>query len=212
MKNLFTIFVSPESTFKRLKSSKLAWLIGMIVLIVLSLLVIYLQMPLLEQMMLDGLKSNAQISPDTYDSLMSANKIGMYLSGPITSIIMIFIIGLLLLLLNLIVRGEGKYMQFVTIAVFAALPGTVGDILTGILMNVADAQALTDVTISLGTLIQDKGSLLYKVLSLTNPFSIWTLVLYIIGSSVMMNRPKKKVGIWIVIFWCIFSFGALIIL
>ncbi|MBA9088028.1 hypothetical protein FHR92_004521 [Fontibacillus solani] len=208
MKNLFTIFVSPESTFKRLKSSKLAWLIGMIVLIVLSLLVIYLQMPLLEQTMLDVLKGNAQIPPDSYDSLMSANKIGMFLSGPITSIIMIFIIGLLLLLLNLVVRGEGKYMQFVTIAAFAALPGMVGDILTGILLNVADAKALTDVTISLGTLIQDKGSLLYKALSLINPFSIWTLVLYIIGSSVMMNRPKKKVGVWIVIFWFIFSFGA----
>ncbi|MNZ82262.1 hypothetical protein D3C78_1009560 [compost metagenome] len=99
-------------------------------------------------------------------------------------------------------------MQFVTIAAFAALPGMIGGILTGILLNVADAKALTDVTISLGTLIQDKGSLLYKALSLINPFSIWTLVLYIIGSSVMMNRPKKKVGVWIVIFWFIFSFGA----
>ncbi|MNN39397.1 hypothetical protein D3C81_1534310 [compost metagenome] len=83
--------------------------------------------------------------------------------------------------------------------------------MSGILLSAVDAQALTDVTISLGALVQDKGSMLYKVLSLFDPFSIWTLVLYIIGSSVMMNVSKKKVGIWIVIVWAIVSFGMLLL-
>ncbi|MOA14758.1 Yip1 domain protein [compost metagenome] len=119
---------------------------------------------------------------------------------------MIFIIGLLLLLLNLIVRGEGKYMQFVTIAAFAALPGMVGAILTGILINVMDAKAATDVTISLAVLLPDKSGMLFKAMSLINPFSIWTLALYIIGSSVMMNVTKKKVAAWIIIAWAIGGF------
>ncbi|MNO49032.1 Yip1 domain protein [compost metagenome] len=206
MKNLFTIFFSPESTFQRLKSSKIAWLIGMLVLMILSFLAIHLQMPVWEQAMLEALKSNAQIPPESYDSLISSNRIGAYLSSPIYSIIMIFIIGLLLLLLNLIVRGEGKYMQFVTIAAFAALPGMVGAILTGILINVMDAKAATDVTISLAVLLPDKSGMLFKAMSLINPFSIWTLALYIIGSSVMMNVTKKKVAAWIIIAWAIGGF------
>ncbi|MNI09969.1 Yip1 domain protein [compost metagenome] len=203
MKNLFTIFFSPEGTFQRLKSSKIAWLIGLIVLMIFSVLVFYLQMPVWEQAMLEGLKSNAQIPPDTYDQVLSANKIGVYVAALIAPVIMIFGIGLLLLLLNLIVRGEGKYMQFVTIVAFAAFPDMIGGILSGILLSAVDAQALTDVTISLGALIQDKGSMLFKAMSLINPFSIWTLVLYIIGSSVMMNVSKKKVAVWIIIIWAL---------
>ncbi|MNO36699.1 Yip1 domain protein [compost metagenome] len=183
----------------------------MIVLMVLSFLVVYLQMPFMEQMILENLKSNPQVSPELYDSLVANNKIGSYVGVVITPAITIFVGGLLFMLLNLIVRGEGKYMQLVTIVAFATLPGTIGQILTGVLLNVADAKSLTDITISLGALVQDKGSVLYKVLSVINPFSIWTIVLYIIGSSVMMNRPKKKVAVWIVAVWVIFSFGLVLL-
>ncbi|MNI52318.1 Yip1 domain protein [compost metagenome] len=211
MKELFTIFTSPESTFQRLKSNKLAWLICMIVLMVVSLPLAYLQMPILEQTMLEGLKSNAQISPDTYDSLIAGTKLVTYVTSFITPAITIFVGGLLLMLLNLIVRGEGKYMQLVTIVAYAYLPGLIGGILTAILLNVTDAKSLMDVTISLGALIQDKESMLFKVLSVINPFSIWSMILYIIGSSVIMNRPKKQIAIWIVVVWVLFSFVPLLL-
>ncbi|MNN48382.1 Yip1 domain protein [compost metagenome] len=115
------------------------------------------------------------------------------------------------MLLNLIVRGEGKYMQLVTIVAYAYLPGLIGGILTAILLNVTDAKSLMDVTISLGALIQDKESMLFKVLSVINPFSIWSMILYIIGSSVIMNRPKKQIAIWIVVVWVLFSFVPLLL-
>ncbi|AZS13318.1 YIP1 family protein [Paenibacillus lutimineralis] len=211
MGNLFTIFVSPEITFQRLKSSKLAWLTCMIVLIVLSCLVVYLQMPIIEQTVLDSLKSNPQISSDAYDSVLAGSRITSYVMAVLSIVMLLFVGGLLFMLLNLIVRGEAKYMQLVTVAAFSALPGMINGILTGILLKIANAQTLTDVSISLGAFIQDKGSLLYKMLSVINPFSIWTLILYIIGASVMMNRPKKQVAVWIVITWLIFSFGSLLL-
>ncbi|GGG11493.1 YIP1 family protein [Paenibacillus aceti] len=211
MKNLLTIFVSPEVTFQRVKSSKLAWLTCMIVLMVFSCLIIYLQMPILQQITLDSFKSNPQISPDTYDTLAASSKVISYITVVITSAISIFIGGLLFMLLNLIVRGEAKYMQLVTVSAFAALPGSIGGLLTGILLKATNAQTLNDISISLGALVQDKGSMLFKALSIINPFSIWTLVLYIIGASVMMNRSKKQVAVWITIVWLIFSFGSLLL-
>ncbi|MCM3041535.1 YIP1 family protein [Paenibacillus motobuensis] len=212
MGNLFTIFVSPEMTFQRLKSSKLAWLICLIALMVISLAVIYLEMPIIEQTVLDSLKSNPQISPENYDSIMDGNRTFSYVIVIITSLASVFFGGLLFMLLNLIVRGEAKYMQLVTVAAFASLPGMIDGILTAILLKATNAQAINDISISLGAFIQDKGSILFKVLSIINPFSIWTLVLYIIGASVMMNRPKKQVAVWIVITWIILSFGSLLLL
>ncbi|WMT41282.1 YIP1 family protein [Paenibacillus sp. D2_2] len=211
MKELFTIFVSPESTFQRLKSSKLAWLTCMIVLMVLSCLVIYLQMPILEQTVLNGLKSNPQLSSDSYDAVLAVSRITSYVMAAFSVALLMFLGGLLFMLLNLIVRGEAKYMQLVTVAAFAALPGMINGILTGVLLKVANAQTLTDISISLGAFVQDKGSFLYKALSVINPFGIWTLILYIIGASVMMNRPKKQVAVWIIIFWLIISFGSLLL-
>jgi len=211
MNHLFTIFVSPESTFQRLKSSKLAWLTCMIVLMVLSCLVIYLQMPIIEQTAVDSLKSTPEVSPDAYDAVLAISRITGYVMAVLSIAMTMFIGGLLFMLLNLIVRGEAKYMQLVTVAAFAALPGMINGLLTGILLKVTSAQAINEISISLGAFIQDKGSFLFKALSIINPFSIWTLVLYIIGASVMMNRPKGQVAVWIVIFWLIISFGSLLL-
>ncbi|NWL86136.1 YIP1 family protein [Paenibacillus sp. 79R4] len=198
-------------TFERLKSSKLAWLICLIVLLVISFAVIYVEMPMIEQTVLDSLKSNPQISPESYDTVMDGNRTISYVVVVITSVATLFISGLLFLLLNLVVRGEAKYMQLVTVAAFASLPGMIDGVLTAILLKVTNAQAISDISISLGAFVQDKGSDLFRVLSVINPFSIWTLVLYIIGAAVMMNRPKKQVAIWIVLAWLVLSFGSLLL-
>lgn len=208
MKNLFTMFVSPENTFQRVKSnSHISWLFAMIVLMILTVISTYLLMPITEII----LKSNPHITPEMYESRRTLNMISTYISVSLQPAMMIFLGGLLFMLLNLIVRGEAKYMQLVTLVAYALLPGAVGGLLLGILLFATDAQALTDVTISLGVLVQDKEGILYKALSIIDPFSIWTLILYVIGSSVMMNRPKKQVGVWIIIVWFIFKFGSLLL-
>ena len=108
------------------------------------------------------------------------NRTFSYVVVVITSLVTLFFSGLLFMLLNLMVRGEAKYMQLVTVAAFASLPGMIDGILTAILLKVTNAHAINDISLSLGAFIQDKGSILFKALSIINPFSIWTLVLYII--------------------------------
>ena len=142
---------------------------------------------------------------------MSAAKTSAYVMGVIMPVITMFITGLLLMLLNLVVRGEGKYMQFVSIAAFSALPGLVGSLITGILVMTMDVQSATDVSLSLGAFVADKSSQMYRLLSLINPFSIWSLVLYIIGSSVIMKRPRKTLATWIIAAWLVMSLGSLLL-
>lgn len=211
MKNVFTVFTSPTATFERVKEKgKTAWIIPTIVSVVLLLVMVYLQMPLLEKDFLKRFKEQ-NVDPSMIDSFMSYSKMMSYVGGAITVVASVFIMGLLLLLLNLIVRGEAKYMQLVSLSALAALPGMIGGLLTAILAITMKAQSLNDMALNFGALVADKSSTLYKLLSVIDPFSIWSLILYIIGASVLMNRPRNKVAIWIVIVWALVSFGTVLL-
>ncbi|MNM82771.1 Yip1 domain protein [compost metagenome] len=179
-------------------------------LLVVSVVVIYMQMPTLEKEFQRQFQ-NQQIDAGMQQTFMATAKTTAYIMGAIMPVIMLFVTGLLLMLLNLVVRGEGKYMQFVSIAAFAALPGIVGSLITGIMVMTMDVQSATDVSLSLGAFVADKSSQMYRLLSLINPFSIWSLVLYIIGSSVIMNRPRKTVATWIIAAWVVISLGSLLL-
>ncbi|MBU5673547.1 YIP1 family protein [Paenibacillus brevis] len=203
--NLFTIFSSPAETFKRVKANKLAWLFPFLLIIIISLISVQLQMPATLQTTLDTLKAQPNFSAADSDLIVQSTKIMGWVMAPLTIAFMVFLGGLVYLLLNLIVRGEAKYMQLVTMITFAMLPSTIGGLITAILVYTTGAASITDISLSLGALVADKESLLYHLLSIINPFSLWGLALYVIGSSVMMNRPRKTVGIWIIGAWLIIS-------
>lgn len=210
MKNVLTIFTAPEETFKRVRESKTAWLFALAAMVVVSIVVIYMQMPSLEKEFLRQIQSQ-QMDAAMQDTFMATAKTSAYVMGAVLPVIMLFVTGLLLMLLNLVVRGEGKYMQFVSIAAFSALPGLVGSLITGILVMTTDVQSATDVSLSLGAFVSDKSSQMYQLLSLINPFTIWGLVLYVIGSSVIMKRPRKTVATWIIAAWLVISLGSLLL-
>lgn len=210
MKNLFTIFVSPEATFQRARESKTAWIFPFVLLIVLSAVVVYLQLPAMEAAMYESLSKIQGVDPSTYDALIAGSKSTTLIITPVTAAAGVFVLALLFVLLNLIVRGEAKFMQLVTVASFSALPGLLGGLITGIMLTVTGAQSITAFSLSLAAFSPDKTGILYYLLSLANPFSIWGLVLYVIGASVMMKRPRKKVGIWIIGAWLVFSLGSLL--
>lgn len=209
--NLFTIFSSPAETFKRVKATKLAWLFPFLLVIIISLISVQLQMPATVQTTLDTLKAQPNYDAVDTELVVQSTKVMGWVMAPLSVAIMVFLGGLIYLLLNLIVRGEAKYMQLVTMYAFAMLPSTIGGLVTAILVYTTGASSLTDVSLSLGALVADKESMLYHLLSIVNPFSLWGLALYVIGSSVMMNRPRKTVGIWIIGAWLIISLGSLLL-
>ncbi|MUG46527.1 YIP1 family protein [Paenibacillus woosongensis] len=205
MKNLVTIFSSPRDTFERVRGSKVAWILPTIFVILISLVSLVLQMPYLLDYTRQSLLKAGNIDPAQIDQILGVTTITTYAGGVVGIVAMLFLVALLLVLLNLIVRGEGKYMQFVNVVAYANLPSVIGGLLTAVLLVAMNAQSLTDVSLSLGALVADKTSMAYRILSLINPFTIWGLYLYIVGAATMMNRPRKKVAIWIVAVWLIYS-------
>lgn len=205
MKNLVTIFSSPRDTFERVRGSKVAWIMPTILVIIISLVSLVLQMPYLLDYTRQAWLKMGTVDPAQIEQMLGMTAITSYVGGIVGIIIMLFLVALLLVLLNLIVRGEGKYMQFVNVVAYANLPTVIGGLLTAVLLVAMNAQSLTDVSLSLGALVADKTGVAYRILSLINPFTIWGLYLYIVGAATMMKRPRKKVAIWIVAVWLIYS-------
>ncbi|GGH38382.1 YIP1 family protein [Paenibacillus segetis] len=211
MKNLFMVFVAPQETFERVKENKTAWILPLVVLMVFSAISIYLQMPFIEKGLIEQFQKQ-QIDPSAQEALIQTTKISGFIISFIMTAAGVFIWGLLLMLLNLIVRGKAKYMQLVTLAAFATLPGILNSLLTTVMVSATDGQALSDVSLSLGAFVSDKSSQLYELMSIINPFTIWGVIMYVVGASVMMQRPRKTVGMWIISLWLVLSIGPLLIL
>lgn len=208
MKNSFTVFVSPQSTFERVREkSGSSWIAPLVIVIVLSLITIYFQMPTLEKEMIKTFDAQG-IDPSMQEMVIATSKVTSYVFAVIMPVMMVFLGGLLLMLVNLFIRGEAKYMQLVNVSAYSSLPSAIGGLLTGLLMWTSNVQSVTEVSLSLGALVADKSSALFKMASILNPFSIWGLVLMIIGMTVMSKRPRKLVAAWIVVGWLLISIGS----
>ncbi|GAA0134595.1 hypothetical protein YSY43_14350 [Paenibacillus sp. YSY-4.3] len=205
MKNIVTIFSSPRETFERVRGSKVVWILPTVLVLVISLVSLAIQMPYLLDYTRQAWLKMGTIDPAQIEQMLGLTVTTTYVGGTVGIVAMLFFVALLLVLLNLIVRGEGKYMQFVNVVAYANLPAVIGGLLTAVLLVAMNAQSLSDVSLSLGALVADKTGMAYRILSLINPFTIWGLYLYIVGAATMMNRPRKKVAIWIVAVWLIYS-------
>lgn len=198
MNVIFSVLHSPKKTFEYIRENGGAFLIPFLLVIVITVGVAFLQIPIIERA-LDA-SDLAQLETAGMD-IETFKKISIY-SGiaftPVSIAAVIFITGLLLLLVNLIVRGDAKYMQLVKVTILATIPSLINGVLTGILARVTDAESVNELTISLGALLEQKSGFVFGVASMINPFTIWYVALMVIGTAVMAQRPVKSVAIWII--------------
>lgn len=201
---LLSVLASPTATFERLKS-KGGWVLSLIILCLLSLGAAFVQMPLLEATMMEEMQSaGGEMADEQLAMVMNISKYSAIGGSLVTPVIVMFFVGLLLFLLNLIVRGEGTYMQMSKVGLYSMVPSIIGALITGALAAVLGANTLYDVTLTAGAFFPEKSGFLFTLVStVLDPFAIWSLVLTVIGASVMSGRSVKTMAIWIVSAWLI---------
>ncbi len=201
MKNVFSVLFSPTETFTRLRE-KGGWVWGFVAILVVSLIVAWLDMPLIE---LAAREAYEKAGMENIDKMMKFARASSYVGVLFGAAFTVFFGAVLLLLLNLIVRGEAKYMQLVKVTTLAYVPAVISSVISGILARVTDAQSMQDIAISAGVFFTEKTGFVYHLANILNPFAIWGLVLMVIGSAVMMKRSVSTVAWWIVIVWVAFQ-------
>ncbi|ARU61383.1 hypothetical protein CBW65_10500 [Tumebacillus avium] len=213
MGNILGVLTQPAAAFERLRG-KGGWVLTLLVLTALSVLGVWLQQDAMlgtvEQELIK-LEEQGQAMPDSVRDIASATAVIIgYVTAALSMVLTMFVGGLLLLLVNLFVRGEATYMQLAKVALFSYIPTVIGVLLTGIIAFATGATTMYDVSLTAGAFVSDKSSMLFVLGQMINPFAIWSLVLVIIGTSVMTRKGRGSVAPWIVIGWAIFTFLTLL--
>jgi len=211
---LINIFISPRETFESLKDSKWAWIIPVLLIFILSQAVYPVIKDIVIEDQIYKMENNRfienlpesqkeEILENTRES-MENPPLWQYAIGFVGSFAMMLIGGAFLLLIaSVILGGETNFWNMVNVYAYAAMVGIPETLIKTFLIKSAGT---TDVRTSLAILLpsNENTSFIYFFLNKIDIFSIWMLVLLIIGIHVNVpNTSKNSAAIWVVVFWLV---------
>jgi len=160
----------------------------------------------------DSVEQNKNLSQEQVDKAVKMGvifgKVATYLS-PIFNVIGLLIISGVLLLAVRLFGGEGDYKQAFSVTCYASVPGIIKAV---VLMIIIMARGGTITAQTLATLVRSNlgflsdlkaNPLAFTLLSSIDIFSIWFVVLLIIGFAYVSRLSKAKTAVVVVILWAL---------
>jgi Yip1 domain. len=112
----------------------------------------------------------------------------------------------ILALYNQLSVGEARFKQLFSVAVFSGIPSIIKAVIsTGLIKTMgfkAALQVSTSLAIFLGN--ADSTGFFYRLLGQIELFSIWGLILLILGSSMAMKKKPRGPAIFLGVIWIIY--------
>jgi hypothetical protein len=202
MKAMLSVLVSPKATFERIRDQGGHFVAPFIAILLIAAVSVLLTIPLLEHQLEQAVEQAAgtELNAAAGMTIVVATAVVGALFGTAASI---FIEGLLLMLVNLVVRGEASYMQLVKVSMFAGIPALIQGLIVGAMAQFVQPADLMNMTFSLADLLDSSGGFQRGLLQLVNPFTLWGLGLMVIGTSVMARQPVKRTAVWLLAGWLV---------
>jgi hypothetical protein len=151
------------------------------------------------------------IPPDRVESAVkmtaAISKVASY-CAPIFSVIGFLVIAGVLLLAFRLFGGEGTFKQAFSVSVYAWIPGLLKSIITLVVLLTRDSMSAEDLAIAvrsnLGFLVSMKSNpMAFAVLTSLDIFTIWVLILFIIGFTYVARVSKAKAATIVVTLWLV---------
>lgn len=199
MKALLSVLVSPKATFERIRDQGGHFAAPFVTVLIVAALTVLLTLPLVMDQIEQAQETAGAVMDETITKAIAVTS--AFLSGVAGTAASIFITGALLMIVNLIVRGEATYMQLAKVAMFSGVPGLLNGLLIGVLVQVMNPADAIGITISLADLVPDASGFLRGLAALANPFTLWGLALMVIGTAVMARKETKRVAVWLIAGW-----------
>jgi hypothetical protein len=201
------IFTIPRQTFETIDQKPtwfLPFIIGVIFFLIMQILTIDIQTA--DQIAMMETRDMPQEQLDAARSQMAGPlKYVSLIAGPIVWLIMLVIMAALFYVAgNLMIGGDSSFKKVFAIVCWSGLVGVIGIILMTLLMlSKGTTQGIAlDLTAFLDTpAIGEEKSTLYRILSKFDIFTIWQIVLWIIGLAVTYKTTIKKAAVPIISLW-----------
>ncbi|MFN2128518.1 MAG: YIP1 family protein [Anaerolineales bacterium] len=208
MQKVIGIFTAPRQTFEAIDQKPtwvLPFLIGIVFFLIFQILTVDIQMS--ERMEL--MEAQGRLTPEQLDAartqMQGPAKYAGLIAGPIVWLIMIVILAAIFYMTaNLMIGGDSSFKKVFAIVCWSGLIGAVSLIvMTLLILSKGTMQGVAlDLTIFLDTPpIGAEKSTLYRIFSKFDVFTIWQIILWIIGLSVTYKTTIKKAAVPLLSLW-----------
>lgn len=212
------VLFSPNETFASIARQP-DWVLPLIIILVVSVIagILFAQRVDFASPIRDAMEQNKNMPADQIDRSVriaaAGAKIFAYCS-PLISIIFLLIIAGVLLLAFRVMGGEGDFRQAFSVTTYSWMPGIIKSIIiTAIIAtrNVSASDLATVMRSNLAFLVPMKQNpLLFTLLAKLDIFSIWLVVLLIIGFACVSGFSKAKSAAIVISLWLVATLLSLI--
>ena len=213
------VLVSPGRTFASI-ARRPDWVVPLVVLLIITIAasLVFVQRVDFGSMIRQQIEQRKDMSPDQADRAVrmgtAVAKTFAYFSPVITAIIFV-IIAAVLLLASRLFGGEGNFRQAFSTTLYAWIPNIIKTIVLTVVIfakgHVDPLKVETAVRSNLGFLSDPTTHpMAFAVLSSADLFTLWTLVLFIIGLAAFSRLSTVKAATIVICLWLVTVFFKLI--
>lgn len=204
------IFLDPRKTFLSLEPRP-DYIVPLILIVLVVFVCTWAAWPVIEtssmEMMQEKLTDRG-MEQDQIDQFLENQqkfgKISGLAGGPISTVLIMFIVsGILLFAGNMVLGGDSTYKKMLCVFSYASLVGIIAHIIRTVLII---SKGTIEVYTSLAALfpLDMKETMIFKIAGIFDVFTIWKIIVIAIGMGVMYRMDYKKplivVGLLYVIF------------
>ena len=215
---LVNIFVSPREAYEAIDRQP-RWVLPLVIVIIAAVVAGMFVAPMaMEERMAeqrDKLIEQRGMTPEQADQALAVGakigKITAPIMAAVGSVVVIVVVALALLFLgNVILGGESSFKKLFAMYAWTSLIGVLATIVKVPLML---SRGTANVQTSLAALLDpgQKGTFLYQLLTHTDVFSLWQLLLVCIGMAVIYRFTVKKATTGVVPLYVIYAVVAAVI-
>jgi len=210
---MFKVLIEPRATFEGLRE-KSPWVLPAIILLVVILAFTYSTWPYQIMAQAESIRLSENIPAEQRDQIIENMRemqdnpsVGRLVAGPaIAAVLWLIATGIWLLVGNVILGGDSRYKQVLSMFLYASMTGIPEMIVKGALIHMKGS-AHVYTSLALLTPNLDSQSFLFRALNEVDVFSIWFYALMGIGLSVLCRVQAQKAMIWSFVVWAVWAIG-----
>ncbi len=202
------VYFSPLETFASI-DRKPDWILPLLVLAIISVATIYLIHPIIKEVQLNAIIELQNMSRDQAEELLSRGGVLVGLMPMVFEFIRVFVAafivaGAFYVTNSFVLGGESTYTKVLSVYSYVGL--AVGVVGTIVRLPLIMAKQSLEVQTSLAVILspEAKDQLFYKLLAKFDLFTIWQVLLLIIGFGVIYKFAKEKSALSVLSLWFIY--------
>jgi hypothetical protein len=213
---IISIFWEPAKTFKAIseKTSALDIILPIVILSLLSVATIPYITPIAIKTQVAKIEQSDKIPDEQKQQIITnmeknQNPVMGYIFAPVGIIVGTLVMALVFLFVgNFMLGGEGKFLSVWAVTLYGSLVDIVG---TAVRVPLMVQKGTLNVYTSLAIFMNESSSFLFRFAKHLDVFSIWKIVLFSIGLSVLYKKKLNSVLIILVIIWLVYCLGATVL-